>query len=124
MKKKINRYLTRIYWSDEDDAYVAEVPALPGCVAHGATMQQAAREIGAAMELWLESAERHGDAIPEPDLAREEINRFAPVLSISKLARRAGMNQHTLASKLRRKSPFSKAEAEAILKALNVGAPA
>ncbi len=119
MKKKINRYLTRIYWSNEDESYVAEVPALPGCVAHGATMQQAAKEIGVAMDLWLESANRHGDPVPEPDLAREEINRFAPVLSLSKLARRAGINQHTLASKLRRKSPFTEEEARAILKALN-----
>ena len=113
--QKINRYLTRIHWSDDDDAYIAEVPALPGCVAHGATMQQAARAIQTAFDLWMESANRHADDIPEPDLAREEIERFAPILSLAKLARRAGINQHTLASKLRRKSPFTKAEARAIL---------
>lgn len=115
---KIHRYLTRIYWSDEDDAYIAEVPALPGCVAHGSTMQQAAKAVNIAMSLWLESAQRHGDPVPEPDLAREEINRFAPLLSVSKLARRAGINQNTLASKLRRSSPFTPGETKAILKAL------
>lgn len=118
MKKKINRYLTRIYWSDDDEAYVAEVPALPGCVAHGNTMQEAVKEIQTAMELWLESARKHNDPVPEPDLAREEIDRFAPILNISKLAKRSGMNQHTLASKLRRKSAFTKEETVAILKAL------
>ena len=117
--KKINRYLTRIYWSDDDEAYVAEVPALPGCVAHGPTMIQAAKAIQAVMELWLESADRHGDPIPEPDLAREEIARFTPILNVAKLARYTGINQHTLASKLRRKSAFTKEEAQAILKALD-----
>ena len=120
MKTKIgiNRYLVRIYWSDDDEAYIAEAPALPGCVAHGSTMQQAAKAMNTAMALWLDSADRHGDSVPEPDLAREELERFAPILSMSKLARRAGINQHTLASKMRRKSPFTKDETKAILKAL------
>ena len=61
MKTKIgiNRYLVRIYWSDDDEAYIAEAPALPGCVAHGSTMQQAAKVMNTAMALWLDSAERH-----------------------------------------------------------------
>lgn len=114
----MNRYVTKIYWSDEDEAFVAEIPALPGCVAHGETMEEAAREIGIACELWLESAGRHGDPIPVPDRAREEIDRVAPILNVSKLARAAGINQHTLASKLRRKSRFTDEEAAAILRAL------
>jgi len=118
MKKETNRYLIRIYWSDDDSAYVAEVPALPGCVGVGATAQGAAKELSVAMRLWLADAKKHGDPIPEPDIAREELERFAPILSMSKLARRAGINQHTLASKLRRKSAFTKEEAKAILKAL------
>lgn len=118
MKKHPARHLVRIYWSDEDDAFIAEVPALPGCIAHGETMHKAAREIQNAMALWLESAHRHGDPIPEPDLARDEIGRVAPFLNVSKLALRAGINKHTLASKLRRRSAFTKPEARAILKAL------
>ena len=118
MKKQLTRYLVRIYWSDDDDAYIAEVPALPGCIAHGDSMQKAAREIQNAMALWLESAHRHGDPIPAPDLAREEISRVEPFLNVSKLALRAGLNKHTLASKLRRKSPFTGLEVKAILKAL------
>ncbi|HWL51783.1 MAG TPA: type II toxin-antitoxin system HicB family antitoxin [Chthoniobacteraceae bacterium] len=117
--KKMNRYLTRIYWSDEDEAYMAEIPALPGCMSHGDTLAEAAANIEEAAELWLEMAEKYNDPIPEPDLAREEIERFAPVLSVAKLARRAGINQHTLASKLRRKSRFTNEEAAAILRALS-----
>ena len=118
MKKPLNRYLVRIYWSEEDEAYIAEIPALPGCIAHGESMQKAAREVQNAMELWLGSANKHGDPIPEPDLAREEIERFAPLLNVSKLAVRAGLNKHTLVSKLRRKSAFTVAESKAILRAL------
>jgi len=68
--------------------------------------------------LKLDSARRHGDPVPEADLARKEIDRFAPILNVAKIARRAGINQHTLANKLRRKSAFTKDETNAILKAL------
>lgn len=113
-----NRYLTRIYWSDDDEGFVAEIPALPGCVGVGGTRKKALDELDVAAGLWLADAAKHGDPIPEPDLAREEIERFASILSIAKLARRAGMNQHTLASKLRRGSPFSKSETKALMRAL------
>lgn len=112
------KYLTKIYWSNDDEAYVAEVPALAGCLSHGSTYEEAARNIREAMELWLESAAKHGDPVPEPDLAAEEIARFGPLLNISKLARLAGMNKHTLASKLRRKSPFTADEARSLRKAI------
>jgi len=109
------KYLTKIYWSEEDEAYVAEVPALRGCVAHGRTYARAAAAIEEAMELWVESANRHGDPVPEEDLAREEIDRLAPLLNIAKLARLTGINPHTLASKLRRGSRFTSDEAGKIL---------
>lgn len=115
-------YLVRIFWSEEDEAFVAEIPALSGCVAHGDTIAAAAKAIEDVKSLWLESAVRHGDPVPEPDLAREEIARVSAFLNISKLARRSGINQHTLASKLRRKSAFTKPEAKAILAALDPAA--
>ena len=65
------KYPTRIYWSDDDEAFVAEVPSLPGCVSHGDTLAEAAANAQEAIELWLESAGRHGDGIPEPDCVRE-----------------------------------------------------
>jgi len=108
------KYLTKIYWSDDDEAYVAEVPALPGCVTHGESYQEAARRIEEAMKLWIASAHKHDDPVPEPDLASEEISRLSPLLNVSKLARLAGMNKNTLASKLRRKSSFTSEEARRI----------
>ena len=117
MKTKM-KYLTKIYWSDEDDCYVAEVPALRGCVSHGETYEKTARNIREAMELWLESAHRHSDPVPEPDLAAEEIGRLSPILNVSKLARLSGVNKNTLATKLRRHTPFTVEEGTKIRAAL------
>jgi len=112
------KYLVKIYWSDEDEAYVAEVPALEGCVSHGDSYEEAAKNIQESVDLWLEVARKYNDPIPEPDLAAEEIRRVAPLLKMSKLARMAGMNQNTLASKLRRRTKFTPSEAGRLLEAL------
>ena len=61
-----DRYEVIIYWSDEDSAFVAEVPELPGCAAHGNTHEEALANVKAAMQLWIASANELGDAIPEP----------------------------------------------------------
>jgi predicted RNase H-like HicB family nuclease len=60
------KYEVIIYWSDEDRAYVAEVPELEGCIAHGDSYDAALRNIGEAMALWLDTAREFGDPIPEP----------------------------------------------------------
>ncbi len=112
------KYLTKIYWSDEDECYVGEVPAFKGCISHGATYEKTARNLQEAMEVWLDSASRHKDPIPEPDLAAEEISWMLPLLNVSKLAKLAGINKHTLASKLRRKSRFTALETRKIRAAL------
>jgi len=60
------RYSTVIQYDADDDIYVASVPELEGCMAHGETYAQAMDEIMIAMRLWLEVAQEHGDIIPEP----------------------------------------------------------
>ena len=62
----MRKYEIIIYWSREDGAVVAEVPELPGCVAHGDTQEAALRNVNQAMDLWLDSAREFGDPIPEP----------------------------------------------------------
>jgi predicted RNase H-like HicB family nuclease len=62
----MNRYEIIIFWSDEDDAYVADVPELPGCMAHGDTHESALANAKEAIQLWLETAKEFGDAIPAP----------------------------------------------------------
>ena len=55
-----------IYWSNEDDAYIAEVPQLAGCVAHGDSQEEALRNAQEAINLWVETVREFGDPIPEP----------------------------------------------------------
>jgi predicted RNase H-like HicB family nuclease len=51
---------------DEDGIYVAEAPALPGCVSQGATRSEALNNVREAVALYLESLKAHGDPIPPP----------------------------------------------------------
>jgi predicted RNase H-like HicB family nuclease len=60
------KYETLIYWSDEDQAFIAEVPELPGCMAHGASPANALSNAQEAIGLWLDTAREFGDPIPEP----------------------------------------------------------
>lgn len=62
----MHKYEIVIYWSDEDAAFIAEVPELPGGMAHGDTGEQALAEAQEAIALWLETAREHGDPIPSP----------------------------------------------------------
>jgi len=62
----MDRYEIIIFWSIEDDAFVAEVPELPGCVAHGKTQEEALGNAKQAMRLWIDTAEEFGDPVPEP----------------------------------------------------------
>ena len=60
------KYETIIYWSDEDQAFIAEVPELPGCMAHGDSADQALANVTDAIRLWIETAKEFGDPVPEP----------------------------------------------------------
>jgi predicted RNase H-like HicB family nuclease len=60
------KYEVIIYWSTEDQTYVAEVPELPGCMAHGSTQQAALTNANEAIHLWIDTAREFGDPVPEP----------------------------------------------------------
>lgn len=60
------RYEVIIYWSDEDQAFIAEVPELPGCAADGPTYQEALVNVQGIIQEWIETAAELGRAIPEP----------------------------------------------------------
>ena len=62
----MHKYEIIIYWSNEDGVFVAEVPELPGCAAHGSSQEEALQSVNEAMDLWLETAREFGDPIPEP----------------------------------------------------------
>lgn len=59
-------YHINIFYSDEDEAYIADIPDLKYCSAHGSTAEEALAEVLTAKALWLEVAEETGVAIPEP----------------------------------------------------------
>lgn len=59
------RYEIIIYWSNEDEAFIAEVPELPGCAADGATYQEALQNVEIVMQEWIETAQELGRQIPE-----------------------------------------------------------
>lgn len=61
-----HRYEVIIYWSAEDEAFIAEVPELPGCAADGATYQGALAELELIIDEWIETAEEMGRPVPEP----------------------------------------------------------
>ncbi len=60
------RYEIIIHWSNEDNIFVAEVPELPGCMAHGKDYDNALFHIKEAIELWIDTAKKYGDPIPKP----------------------------------------------------------
>ena len=61
-----DRYEIIIYWSDEDQAFIAEVPELPGCMAHGESYESALASAREAMALWIDTAKEFGDPVPQP----------------------------------------------------------
>jgi predicted RNase H-like HicB family nuclease len=56
-----NKYETILYWSNEDSAFIAEVPELPGCIAHGTSREEALANTNEAIQLWLDTAKEFGD---------------------------------------------------------------
>jgi predicted RNase H-like HicB family nuclease len=59
-------YAIEIFYSEEDEGFIAVVPELPGCSAFGETEEQALKEVKIAMSLWLETAKEIGREIPVP----------------------------------------------------------
>jgi predicted RNase H-like HicB family nuclease len=66
MAKSKHRYEIILYWSDEDGAYIAEVPELPGCAADGASYQEAIANAEDVIDGWIETAREMGRDIPKP----------------------------------------------------------
>ncbi|MDQ1273235.1 MAG: hypothetical protein QG591_1865 [Planctomycetota bacterium] len=61
-----SQYEMIIYWDKTDNIYVADVPELPGCMAHGKSKKEALENAEKAVEFWLKTAKEDGIQIPEP----------------------------------------------------------
>ena len=60
------KYEVIIYWSEEDQAFIAEVPELPGCAGDGETYQAALQNVEVIMQEWIETAQELGRIVPQP----------------------------------------------------------
>jgi predicted RNase H-like HicB family nuclease len=63
---KPNSYEMIIWWSEEDDAYVVDVPELPGCMAHGGSRQEAINNAESAIKFWIKTEKENGLKITSP----------------------------------------------------------
>ena len=66
-------YQINIYWSQEDEAYLAEVPELPGCMADGETYRAALENVQIIMQEWIDTARELGREIPTPQAKLVEV---------------------------------------------------
>lgn len=66
MKNNGLKYRVNIYWSPEDDSFIAEMPELPGCMSDGKTYEEALKNIVHISEMWIKTAKKYGDPIPKP----------------------------------------------------------
>jgi len=62
----MTKYEVIIYWSNEDSAFIAEAPELPGCAADGATQSDALANLEVVIDEWITTAKELGRPIPEP----------------------------------------------------------
>lgn len=62
----MDRYEIILYWSDEDHVFIAEVPELPGCMAHGESQEIALANVKQAIQLWIDTASEFGNPVPQP----------------------------------------------------------
>jgi predicted RNase H-like HicB family nuclease len=62
----MSKYEIIIYWSEEDAAFIAEVPELPGCAADGATHKEALENVEVIIQEWVDTAKKLGRTIPKP----------------------------------------------------------
>jgi predicted RNase H-like HicB family nuclease len=62
----MSRYEVIIYWSEDDQAFIAEVPELAGCAADGATYQEALANVAVIIREWIDTARQLGRPIPQP----------------------------------------------------------
>jgi predicted RNase H-like HicB family nuclease len=62
----MDKYEIILYWSEDDKVFVAEVPELTGCMAHGKTRESALKNVKDAIDLWIDTAREDGRPVPKP----------------------------------------------------------
>ena len=68
LAQQAQRYPIEVFWSDEDEGFIARAPDLPGCSAWGASEAEALSELRIAIVAWIDAARAAGNTVPEPSL--------------------------------------------------------
>jgi len=122
MIHRFEDYSVWIYWHDDYQCFVAEIPDIMFCTGDGKTHEEAIGDLRETFVLLKQVAEEDGKDLPPPsqfgDITPELLGRAAEVLNISGLARKAGMSNQTLISKIKRKTQFTSYQMKAINAAL------
>ncbi len=112
-------YDINLKWSDQDQAWIALVPDLPGCMADGETPEEALAEIRKSIHDWLDESARIGYPIPVPPPTIENIAKAGDLLNKSALARLLGIGPRTLSARIERRTPLSEEESKRFQKVLS-----
>jgi predicted RNase H-like HicB family nuclease len=119
----INDYVIQVYWDNRAEYFVAEIPSIPTCAADGSTQAEALANLEETFAVLKEAYCEEGVVIPTPTSPRsisvEQLSELSKLVKISYLAELAGIPGQTLATKLKRGTPFSVAEARKISRALH-----
>jgi predicted RNase H-like HicB family nuclease len=118
----IKDYAVQVYWDERAGYFVAEIPEIPTCAADGATQAEAMANLEATFAVLKEAYTEEGLAVPEPSpgksISVETLSGLAELVKISRLAELAGIPGQTLATKLKRRTPFSVGESRKLSRAL------
>ena len=76
------QYALVIWYSEEDRAYLVEVPELPGCMADGEAIEEATQAAQTAIRMWIGAARKLGRPVPKPARTRQAVSRLQPTVAI------------------------------------------
>ena len=77
------QYALVIWYSEEDEAYLVEVPELPGCMADGETIEAVAQAAQTSIRMWIEAARKLDRPVPQPARTREAVTNLSPTAMLA-----------------------------------------
>jgi predicted RNase H-like HicB family nuclease len=104
-------YQITIAWSEEDEGYVASIPALRHCIAFGTTPEKAVKEVKLAATEVIKVMKADGRPLPAVDTTLARLQSLQPLINISAVAKAAHLSVQTLSSKVSRGTSLTAGEA-------------